>query len=41
MDVEAKVLDLIRRTACELPSDILEALQAAKQQENEVPAQLT
>ena len=41
MDVEAKVLDLIRRTVCELPSDILEALQAAKQQENEVPAQLT
>ena len=41
MDVEAKVLDLIRRTACELPSDILEALPAAKQQENEVPAQLT
>ncbi|MBR4945681.1 MAG: fumarate hydratase [Kiritimatiellae bacterium] len=41
MDVEAKVLDLIRRTACELPSDILEALQAAKEQEHEVPAQLT
>ena len=40
MDVEALLLDLIRRTACELPQDILEAMQCARGVEHEAPAQM-
>ena len=41
MDAVAKLLDLIRRTACELPSDILQALHVARTAETENPAQTT
>lgn len=41
MDVEDKLLDLVRRTACELPTDVLQALQAAQQIETDAPAQVS
>jgi fumarate hydratase class I len=40
MDVEAILLDLVRRTACELPEDVRCALVAARGVEVEAPAQV-
>lgn len=40
MEIEAVLLDLVRRTACELPSDIRDALLAARKVERTAPAQV-
>ena len=35
MDIEAQLLELVRRTACEAPEDVLEALARAREAEGE------
>lgn len=41
MDMEAQLLDLVRRAACELPTDVAEALAAARAREEASGAQAT
>jgi fumarate hydratase class I len=38
MDIEEKLLDLVRRTACELPADVRAALTRARMKESAAPA---
>ncbi len=37
MDIEQKLLELVRRTSCELPADVLEALEKARDWQEEQP----